>query len=386
MKALCLFSVLVVAGLSRWQPAQAPAPPLSPSPSEANVVLETDFTKDEPLWHGFGDDTIISRIPVGDDKKQMALKFAYKLTKGKFSNVSFQPSEFDLAKARSFHFSVKAEQAMSVVVDITERGGGRFITTFYAPAGKWQQVKLGLSDFVLMQGKDLPKDENNRLDPEKIQMIAFSDLGINLVQGDEAIAKAFGVTPGARSLQIGRFQAKSDILPGASFVTAADTRLDTFQHPQVGWLVVGEAQAETVKGRPLEGSGMKIAYKQEAGKTVGLIRSIPRGILVNRKALTFRVASEQPATLLVQLAEADGGTFSYPVVIEGKKTGEALTDREVTVDFSQMKATADSKDANNKLDKKRVHQIVFSEVAPPASGTATPNTLYIGGLRSPLKP
>jgi hypothetical protein len=275
---------------------------------------------------------------------------------------------------------------MSVVVDITERGGGRFITTFYAPAGKWQQVKLGLSDFVLMHGKDLPKDENNRLDPEKIQMIAFSDLGINLVQGDEALAKAFGVTPGARSLQIGRFQAKSDLLPGASFVTVADTRLDTFEHPQVGWLLVGEAQAETTKGRPLQGNGMKITYKQEAGKTIGLIRSIPRGLLVNRKSLTFRVASEQPATLLVQLAEADGGTFSYPVTIEGKKTGEPLTDREVTVDFSQMKATADSKDSNNKLDVKRVHQIVFTEVAPPASGTATPNTLYIGGLRSPLKP
>jgi hypothetical protein len=382
VKILCLFSVLALAGLSRLQPAQVPLPSAA---SEANLVLETDFTNDEHLWHGFGDDTLISRVPVGDDKKEMALKFAYKLTKGKFSNVSFQPSEHDLAKARSFHFSVKAEQAMSVVVDITERSGGRFIATFYAPAGKWQPVKLGLSDFVLMQGKDLPKDENNRLDPEKIEMIAFSDLGINLVQGDEAVAKAFGVTPGARSLQIGRFQAKSDVLPSASFFTTTDTRLDTFEHPQVGWLLVGEAQAETVKGFPLQGSGMKVMYKQDAGKSIGLIRSIPRGVLVNRKSLTFRVASEQPATLLVQLAEADGGTFSYPVTIEGKKTGEALTDREVTVEFSQMKATADSKDSNNKLDIKRVHQIVFSEVAPPTSGTATPNALYIGGLRSTLK-
>jgi hypothetical protein len=316
----------------------------------------------------------------------MALKFAYKLTKGKYSNVSLQPSAGDLTKARSFHFSVKAEQAMTVVVDITEKGGGRYITAFHAPAGKWQKVALGLSDFVLMQSKDLPKDENNRLDPEKIEMITFSDLGINLVQGDEALAKAFGVTPGARSLQIGRFQAKSDVLPGASFVTATDLRLDTFEHPQVGWLVVGEAQAETVKGRPLQGNGMKLTYKQETGKSIGLIRSIPRGLLVGRKSLTFRVASEQPATLLVQLAELDGGVFSFPVTVEGKKSGEALSDQEVTVEFSQLKMTADSKDSNNKLDVSRVHQIVFSEVATPTSGTATPNALYIGGLRSPLKP
>ncbi len=351
-------------------------------------IMETKFAKDADGWMAFGDGATVKRVAGegGDtDTRKGALQFDYKLAKGNISALFLQVNPDEIARAQSFKFSVKAAQSTAMVAAVQEEGGGRYLAFFQVPANKWQPVTLGISDFTLSEGKDDPKDDNGKLDVNKIQNVGLTDLGMILVQGDEGVAKLFGVSPGARSFQIGPFSVTSDTLPGASFLSKSEPRLDTFQHPQIGWIVIGGAEVTRSSGGPLSGSGLKATYKQETGKVVGLARMFPRGFLVGRDGITFRVASEKSALLIVQIEEQDGGKYNIPLTLDGKKADGTLTDREIKLAWSEFKPADDSRDPNNKLDLDRVHQILFLDVAGLVNGTGNTNTLYIGGIRAPVK-
>lgn len=372
---------LVVTGARAQNAPPAPvsrqiAPPL---------LLRTDYVEGEDGWQVFGTGAKLARVSDEETKKN-ALKFGYTLAKDGIAAMILPVSENEIGTARSFRFSVKASQATTLAAGIQEQGGGRYIALFHAPANKWQTVTLGASDFVLMEGPNDPKDPNGKLDLNQIQALAITDITQLLMQGDTELAKKlFGVTPGTRSLTVGEFTVSTESLPSASFFSPADARLDTFAHPQVGWLALGGAMLERATGGPLTVSGLKMTYKQEAGKLNGIARQIPRGRLAGHDKLVVSVASEKPAVFLVQLEERSGGKYNYPVTLEGKKSGESLTARELVFPFADFKPSEDSKDPNNKLDLSDVYQILLIDVSG-LLGTAKgeDNMLYLGGLRIPV--
>lgn len=384
---LWILWALLASGIAGARAQNGPTPP-APSPTRQiapPLLLRTDYAENEDGWQVFGTGAKLARV-TDDETKKNALKFDYTIGKNSISALFLPISENEISTARSLRFTVKADQETTLAVGIQEQNGGRYIALFHAPAKKWQTVTLGVSDFLLTEGPNDPKDPDAKLDLDQVQGVAVVDLAQLVLQGDADVAKKlFGVAPGPRSLMLGEFTVSTEVLPGASFFSPADARLDTFVHPQVGWLLLGGGTVERATGTPLTVSGLKLTYKQEAGQINGIARQIPRGRLTGRDKLTVTVASEKPATFIVQIEERGGGKYNYPVTLEGRKGDSALAARELVFSFADFKPSDDSKDTNGKLDLADVYQILFLDVSGlirTAKGET--NTLYLGGLRTPM--
>jgi hypothetical protein len=371
---LCGTAALLLFGGNLREAQAQNAPPTTQNPP----LLQTKFIEDVQGWTAFGDKT---KVELASDGARKVLRFDYNVAKGNFTALNLPVNENEITTAKSFRFTIKADTATTIACVLQEADGGRYVAFFHVPDNKWQNVTLAPSDFLLTEGPDDPKDPNNKLDLDRVNGFAITDVMQFLAQSDEpGIEAIFPVKRGARYLLMGDFSIGADALPGAAFLVKSDARLDTFGHPQIGWLAIGETQLSLNSGKPLGTRGLKAVYTQGTGKVGGFLRGVPRGRLEGREKMTFTLASAKPIRLVVQLEERTGGKYDAIIEVSG---GE--TPKEYTVNFADLKPTADSKDNNSKLDLDQVYQIVFLD----ASGIigqveAGENTLYLGTLRSPL--
>lgn len=348
------------------------------APAQAGPpLLQTKFVENEQGWIAFGEK---GKVVLASDGDKKALRFDYSVEKGGIAALALPVNENEISTARSLKFSVKADAPTTMACVLQEIDGGRYIAMFHAPADKWQDVTLGTSDFVLSEDGDNPKDPNNKLDMDKVQTIIIADLHQILAStmDDPVLTMIFNIKKGAHHFLLGEFTVGTDIPAGASFLNRTDARLDTFAHPQVGWLAVGETQLSLASGRPLNQRGMQATYTQTSGKVSGFVRGIPRGRLEGKANLSFTAAATKTTRVVVQVEERGGGKYNTILEVAG---GE--TPKEYTIPFSDLKPSDDSKDKNNTLDLGEVYQVLFLDLAGFEGVTGSPqNSFWISGLRA----
>jgi len=305
-----------------------------------------------------------------------ALKLEYSIQKGSMSALLYPTPDGMLAKAKSLRFWVKSDTGGTLAAALQEQGGGRYISLFTAPAGKWQQVELAMSDFVLSEDANDPPDPNGKLDLDKVDGIAITDIGQLLGQADNPdIEKLFSLKRGAHSLFVDDFVVTEDAL--ASPAADTGTPFDTFSRPQIGWLLIGGTKAVAASGAPLNGKGLQLDYHQSFGKPTGIIRKVTRGSLVGKNIFSIDIASARPAKLIFQVEEKGGGKYNVLMDVAGGKTLKT-----VTIPFIDFKAADDSKDTNDKLDLDQVNQVLILDVNALLNMTEGENTLWVGNVKA----
>ncbi|GAB4453883.1 MAG: hypothetical protein OHK0029_07570 [Armatimonadaceae bacterium] len=368
---------LALLGALATFPAQAQqAPP-------GNTILRTAFEKDTNGWISIGEKANVS-LDSDTVTGTKFLRYDYAVEKGNFSILILPINENEVAAAQTIRFKVKTDYPTTLGVVLQEREAdkdrGRYLAVLYSPGGEWQEVALSTTDFVLSQGKDDPYDPNGKLDMNLVQGVGLIDLKQMIAQGeDNPISDLMGLKRGSHKLWMKDFQITTEVLPGASFYSKSDSRLDTFGHPQVGWLGFGEVKLSTHTGSPIEGRGLKAVYPHGPGKIGAMVRGIPQGRLAGKQRLQLTLTSEKPTTVAVQVEERGGGKYNAVLDVPGGKTP-----KEFVVSFADFTPADDSKDDNNKLDLGEVHQVVLVDISGllGSAKEAGENTLFINGLRA----
>lgn len=347
---------------------------------EQQAVIHHTFEESDGGWStlSMGGKVKIIR-DVGDSKVgKAALQFDYTLAKGSFDALILPTPDSVLGKAKSFRFWLKANAATTAIISLTERGEGRYNAPIYLPKDVWQRVELSTSDFVLSDGKDDPKDPNNRLDLEKVENIAIVDFGVFFAQSDDPlVATLFGVKPGPRTLYLADFVVSSEELPETTSSVNGDVLLDRFIRPHLSWVGVGDVQLSRFEGKPLDGPGLRVDYHQAPGKIVAFARGFRPGTLIQTQVLSFDVASAKPAMLLVELEEVGGGKYYVSVQIPGGSAKQSIAFK-----FAEFKKSYGSLDSNDRLDPDQVKSIVIRDATGDTSSAETENTLWLNRLRA----
>jgi hypothetical protein len=370
LAGVALVSLLAV-GASLGQPPQA-----------ARTLMATPFEKDANGWMTFGEKAKTA-VEADTVTGKGTLRYDYQVEKGGLSLMILPVNPGEIGDAKAIRFAVKTDYPTTVVVSLQEseagKEEGRYTAVFYSPGEKWQEVALAPTDFVRDE-ETAAKDSNNKLDLDKVAGVAVTDFLQIFAQGDDkTFAELVGFKPGAHKMWLRDFRVTTETLPGAPFLTPTDPRLDTFAHPQIGWVGIGGMKLASHAGRPVEGRGIKATYPYGPGKMAGMVRPIPVGRLAGKEKLSLGLASAKPVTVVIQLEEQGGGKYDATAEIGG---GSVLKPLELS--FSEFKLSMDSKDPDNKLDLAKVKHVVIVDASGliGAAQEEAENTLYLSGLRA----
>jgi len=315
-----------------------------------------------------------------------ALQFDYSVGKGQTSVLLLPTTDGALAKAKSFRFWVRADSTTTLAVMLQEKQGGRYAALFAAPKDAWQQIELALSDFILGEGREDPKDADNRLDLDQVEGVGITDLAQLFAQiEDPALRQLLGGQPGVHTLYLDDFAASDAALPDPAAAADGVVRLDHFDRPQLQWLAVGDVLLSSARiasaGEAQAENGLKAEYRQGPGKIVGLVRHLPRGRLKGTERLLLDVSSARPAQLVVQVEETGGGKYNKQVSIPGDSRLQKLS-----LAFAEFTAAADSKDDNTRLDLDQATQILILDLSGFSGVEEGDNTLRVANLRAAPAP
>jgi hypothetical protein len=360
-------------------PGKAQQPPAT----EARPVLATPFDKDANGWTALGEKT---KAEVESDtvSGKNALRFDYTVAKGAMGFLLLPVNANEISTAKAVRMQVKTDYPTTVVVTLQEQDAGkeqgRYMAYFYSPGGKWQDVSLGATDFILSTDTNDPKDPNNKLDMDKVAAIGMGDVKQMMAQADDsALTELLGVVRGDHKIWLRDFKLTTETLPGVAFMTPSDARLDTFGHPQAGWMGVGDVKLSNHSGSPLTGRGLKATYTQGPSRIAGIVRTVPMGRLTGKKALDVAFSSDKDSKIIIQVEERGGGKYN---VMMDVPAGASL--KEFNLPFNEFRAADDSKDTNDQLDLDKVYQVIILDLAGPVGMAPSDreNNFYVSRIRA----
>lgn len=341
-------------------------------------VVKQDFEDNETSWAKFGDTAQLSISRAEEDVHggQGALQFNYNLAPKSLAALALGDTT-PLVGVGTISFWAKARSASTMAFAIKERGGGTWISIFHLPEDKWQRVELPIGDFSSGFGPGDPGDADNKLALDKIEWAGIGDFAqFLLMEPNPELNKLFGIEPGPRTFWL------DDVAfdPAKPQPQAAGTSIavDNFSAPQLSWIHLAGTEIareeKTIGG--VQMPGLSLSYTQAGGKFSGVVRRVNSAGWAGATKLSLRLASDAPAALGLQLEERGGGKYFVPILAPGD--GEAKTQ---SFGVTQFQPSAESKDANGKLDMDQVSQIILLDLAAlNPLATNTQNTLWIGDI------
>lgn len=349
-------------------------PPQLPEPLYAR-----DFDVDAGDWIAIGKDAKAYQVREGAKTGAGALRFDYAVENGSLNALAAPMAAGALNTLQALTFDIKSDHDTPLVVNLKEQGGGSFSTPLSLVADKWQRVELAPADFVLQTNPTDPKDANGKLDMNKIESFSLLDFSQIFVQGDvnNPVSRLLNVAQGPRTLWLDDVSFSSKPLPELPVVEApaGAVSIDPFLRPQVSWLGVGNVALQRAVAEKPADNALQAQYEQAPGRINAMIKMLPPGILAGKEQLSFQIASEKPAILIVQLEEISGGKYNIMVPVAGE-----VKPKMVEADFSEFKPADDSKDDNGQLDLDQVKQIFVMDVAGISGQEKIPKTLWLGRI------
>lgn len=143
------------------------------TPAPAGQVVIDDFRRDNLPWTPLAGVSLA--VGPGPGKKAgRALHAAYTTEGGKLAAIirTLAPGALPGLKKLEFRAAAPRETALAVVLE--EAGGARYLASARVPGdGAFHQLSFAYDDF---KRAEETKDDNGRLDPEKVKSLGFVDL------------------------------------------------------------------------------------------------------------------------------------------------------------------------------------------------------------------
>lgn len=145
--------------------------PANTRQQEKETFIDT-LSRPQPFWTPMG---IVSlHLFEGKPLTGKCLKMDYQHTPDTFIAVGRTFSHSAFRKEGKIAFSVAALKPTRLVVQLEEKGGGKYLVFLNLPGeNEIREITLGMEEF---QAASDSKDKNNHLDPEEIQRVYFMDI------------------------------------------------------------------------------------------------------------------------------------------------------------------------------------------------------------------
>jgi|GEM_PF-971076 Carbohydrate binding domain (family 11). len=152
--------------------ADTTGPPPAPVAAGVGTALDT-VSGPQVGWVGIGNVSLSRSGAAG--KEERGLLVAYRREAGKLIGAVRQlppPARFKDAGALSV--TLASEKQGQVLVQVEEKGGGKYNTIVVVPGG--QEAKAFTLPFADFKPADDSKDKNNQLDPDAVNQVLFLDI------------------------------------------------------------------------------------------------------------------------------------------------------------------------------------------------------------------
>ena len=357
-----------------------------PALAEPGVMQYYDFENDTKPWI-----TLNPQAQLGLTAKQenvfagtSSLELKYVFTPGATGNQAFiagtviLPLAGGLRGMQAISLAFKSSATITAVVGGQQEGGQTWVAPFFAPAGAWQEVALGLQDFYPLDDANAPPP-GAVFDPGKIS-------GLGVIDASGALSTLTQKAPvtqfpaGARTLWLDEVKLLSTPLPPelGALPTPDAVPIDSCQGETIRWAVLGgrdwKAVREVDPGAPA--GHYRFDYTDPAGTLVLWLKPLHLGQLAGTSALHLSVRSAQAIKLVVSVQEPGDVRYNVPVDLPAGGAWKPLT-----LPWSDFKLDQNSHDPAGKLLPERITGL---GLADPTGMAGQPqdqkNTLWFSDL------
>ncbi len=365
--------------------------PVSAQPLvEPEVVQYWDFEQMADPWVSLNPQAIVGLTAAQDDvlagTSSLEVKYLFRAVntgmEGILNGSAVVPLPGGAPGMAGISLWFKSSKTTTALVGGRENGGGAYMAPFFAPAGMWQQVTLGLDDFYPMD--EMP-DPNGKLDPEQLEGLGVVDASgfLSTLLGKLPVA---GFEPGARRMYLDEVKLLA-VAPEKETVPyplegPAPVVLDSCDREAIRWIVVGGRDWKAIREADEpndQGAGTghyRFEYTLPGGTLVAWLKPVRQGQLADTKALHLALRAGQKLTLMVSVEEK--GKARYAQQIEAN-AGDEWT--YLTIPWDDLSLEKDSKDDNGKLDPE---QITLLTLADPSGLAGEPEdykrVLWLNGV------
>jgi hypothetical protein len=327
---------------------------------DPGILLQQTFETDTAGWNFMGQG---GTLAAADG----ALVLTYEV-KPKQLAAAMLPAPSSFARMQRLRFRARSGRDTAVGVLLAEKrpGGGNYTAWFWAPANVWQNVELAPADFSAADGPNDPVDADGKLDLDAVQGVAIFDLASFLgsvpLKGD--FPAAIDRPSGPQTIRIADFQ----VLSSAG---QAAVPIDRFERDWISWITLGGMKLNLrTKDNPLGERALEASYRQSATEIPVLLRRLAGMDLSQATRLSFDVASEREATLVVSLETKGGGRHSMQIFPPG---GREL--------FHVSLKLADF-EGEGTLEPAQLKSLLLTDITAAAGGAEAANTIWIGKVET----
>ncbi len=354
----------------------------------ASPLMRQDFEKDTSGWVTMGGSGNVQTThePANVKAGKGALEFGYTAAPKSFSAALLPLPDGAFANLKTLRFWLKTDSATAVGVMLSEKApGGNYTALVWSPKETWQLIELTPTDFALNEGPTDPKDEDGKLDLDRLQAVGIVDVSqiFSAAKSNPDFPIAVDPHTGKHSLYIDDFEALDTAQPSPPTDRNAVV-IDGFSHHHVDWMTLGGADLRLeTSGKPVTGHAMKAVYGQNEGKYVIFIHQLGGLDLRGKNRLAFDIASEKPSQLLIAVEErlpgkGQGPRYNVDVEVNG---GGKSEHREIA--FGAFQADENGvADANGKLDLDKIKTISILDISSAFTKESGTNTIWIGNIQA----
>ena len=325
-----------------------------------------DFEKGTDPWITMNPKAVLGLTAAQDNvfAGTSALELKYVFTAGgtneaeMLSGNVILPLQGGLPGLAGMSLALKTSDTLTAVVGGREVGGGSYMAPFFSPAGKWQQVTLGKSDFYPIE--EMP-DPDGKLEPEKFE-------GIGVIDGSGFLASMVkklpvaGFEPGARSLWLDEVKLLTTDLPAETVTLPAGAGeavvIDSCDRPAIRWIVLGgkdwKATQESSK-RELA-SYYRFDYTMPGGTLVAWMKPVHLGQLAGTAALHLAARSSQTMKLIVSVQEKGNARYSKQLDLVAEDDW-----KQFDVPWADFTLENDSHDEDGKLNPELINMVTLAD-------------------------
>ncbi len=297
--------------------------------------------------------------------------------------IAMLPVPDSLRGMKSLRFRFKAKSATALGIALNETEGGRYAAIFWLKPDVWQSVELVPEDFILGDLPTDPKDPDGKLDLDQVHGIALVDISEALGAMIAATSAPIMVAEreGPQKLSMDGFEVSTET--PAWYKPRDAYGIDGFAHPQLDWFTFGGADLDLdTSGKVITGNALQANYEQQESRFPILLRVLPPMKLAGATHLTFDVASDKDADLIIVLQEegqgkSEGPRYHTQVHVKG---GGKAAHRQIAFSAFEFEGEG-AADPSGKLNLDKLKTIAVLDIT--GAVTQQPgvvNTLRIGNI------
>lgn len=269
------------------------------------------------------------------------------------------PAAGGLPGLGSISLGLKTSETMTAVVGVRETGGGAYMAPFFAPAGAWQQVVLGMDDFYPVEGM---ADADGKLDPGQWEGLGVIDAS-GLLAGLLGKLPVSGFEPGARTIWLDDVMLltsapEPDAVPHP-VERPAPAVIDACDRDTIRWIVVGGKQwTATCEPNPggAGGGHYRFEYTLPGGTLVAWLKPVREGHLAGTQALHLSVRADRALRLMVNVEEKGKARYAKTVEVAA---GEDWT--RLSLPWTEFTREGEAEDESGKLEPEQITLISLAD-------------------------